>query len=450
MKQTLFMIVATLVGTLGVFVDGPFVALAVYYLFAVLRPQYLWLWALPQGIAWSQFVAIAAIIGAVGYAFGAAPFRPPEDPPFRGWSLSQKLYVAFGVWVVFSYFTAMNQQIAGIWVIEYLKIFLVFTIAVLVVRQPRQVWQLYLVATISLVYIAYEVNELYLVEGRLDIYHHGYGGLDNNGAGLMLAMAVPLSLYAFEAARAKWRWVFAAAVPVLVHAVLMTYSRGAMLSLVLATPFFLARSRRRGQFALITLMMAIALPFMAGREIRERFMTLNEYQRDESANSRFQSWEAAIQIANAHPLLGVGIRNSNLFSYKYGADMEGRTIHSQYLQILADSGYPALILYVGGTLTLIGGLMRARRRLKQREDEEAHLLRSMLNGIEGTLIIFVVGSAFLSLEVFELPYLMALLGGQLVMLSRQVEAPVVAEPVPAPALTPWPDHFRPRTAGSQA
>ncbi len=51
------------------------------------------------------------------------------------------------------------------------------------------------IATCALAYIAYEVNIKYLTEGRLDIWLNGYGGVDNNLAGLMLAVGVPLSLF---------------------------------------------------------------------------------------------------------------------------------------------------------------------------------------------------------------------------------------------------------------
>jgi probable O-glycosylation ligase (exosortase A-associated) len=421
MKQFAFMIVVTLAGTLGVFSWGPFASVAVYYLFAVLRPQYLWKWALPNlGIEWSLIVALAAIGGTVLYILGIEPIRPREDPPFPGLGPTHWLYLTFGSLVILSYFTAQNADVAGLWLTEYLKIFAMFVIGSLVVRRITQVWCLYVVATAALVYIAYEVNALYFMQGRMDIYHNGYGGLDNNGAGLMLAMGVPLSVYAWEACRRWWRWIFAAGVPVLVHAVLMTYSRGAMLALIVSTPLIIGRSRRRWQFSGMVVLMAFAVPVMAGPEIRARFMTLSDYNEDASANARFGSWAAAFRIANEYPLLGVGIRNSNLFSHRYGADIEGRTIHSQYLQILADSGYPALLFYALAILSLFVGTWRARRRLRKRTDDASEMTRSMLSGIEGAVAVFAVGSFFLSLEVFELPYLIALMGGQLAMLTVPV------------------------------
>jgi probable O-glycosylation ligase (exosortase A-associated) len=430
MKQTAFMILLTLIGTGGVFVRGPFVAVAIYYLFAVLRPQYLWAWALPANVGWSLYVAIAAIAGTLVYMMGVAPIRPVDDPPFRGLPRSHWLYLTFGLTVVLSYFTARSHETAWPWLIEYLKIFLMFTVAAFVVRRTRQVWTLYLLATLALVYIGFEVNSLYITQGRIDIYRGGYGGLDNNGAGLMLAMGIPLAIYAWEASGRWWRWLFAAAVPILTHAVLMTYSRGAMVALLLTAPVIIARSRRRWQFAGMAALMALAVPVMAGPEIRARFISLRQYDQDLSAYSRFDSWRAAVRMANDYPLLGVGIRNSNLFSYQYGADMEGRTIHSQYLQILADSGYVALLLYISAMASLLISISRTRRRLKGSTDEDAVLARSMLNGIESAILLFSIGSLFLSLEVFELPYMVSLLGGQIAILTMTPDPSAVGALAP--------------------
>src|SRR5208282_4025941 len=65
-KQLLVMVALTLLGTVGVFVLDPFYGVAIYYLYAVLRPQYIWEWSLPTNVTWSFYVAICAIVAAVG------------------------------------------------------------------------------------------------------------------------------------------------------------------------------------------------------------------------------------------------------------------------------------------------------------------------------------------------------------------------------------------------
>jgi probable O-glycosylation ligase (exosortase A-associated) len=470
------MVVLTLGGVAGAFVFEPFVGVAIYYLFAVLRPQYLWQWALPE-VGWSGYVAWATLGASAWFLLngersetpvslgmpvaiprGVPPARlaravvaprpvATREPPRSRLMFAHKAFYVFAAWICLTYLTAQSRDVAWPWFIEYVKLFVMFAVAALVLVRLDQVWWIYRLAAGALIYIAYELNYLYLVDGRLDIYHNGYGGLDNNGAGLMIAMGIPLALYAWEATTKIWRWAFLAGIPLMLHAVLMSYSRGAMLSLILVTPMLWVRSRRRKQFTAAMFLLALLVPYLAGYEIRQRFFSIEQYQTDDSANSRFNSWGAAFQIANEYPVFGVGIRNSSLLTYAHGADMEGRVIHSQYLQTLADAGYPGLFLYLLALASAWLAMARARRILKGSTGPEAALARSMLNGVEGSLMVFCVGASFLSLEVFELPYMMVLLGIQIALKVRVQPAaqPVIEHSVPLlakrgaiPALRPRP------------
>lgn len=417
-KQLLFMLTATLVGTVGTLVYEPFLGVAVYYLFGVLRPQAMWMWVLPPGISWSYYVAAATMIGVL------LKFR------FGGVSHIHWIVLTFGAWIVVAYLTAQNRDAASWCFGEYLKIFVMFAVSAVLIHTVRQVWTLCIIAALCLSYIAYEINYQYFVNHYLGILFNGYGGLDNNGAGLMLAMGVPLCYFAWEGTQKWWRWGFLLLILVLVHAVVMTYSRGAMVSLLATAPLFFLRSRNRRWLFAFALVGAMLVPVIAGKEIRARFFTLKDNDVDASANSRRKSWAAAWAMAKDYPVFGVGLRNSNLLSYRYHADKEGRTIHSQYLQIAADTGFVGLGLYltIWGSLWL--GLRQVRRRAAMRNDEEGRLAYAAASGVELSLLVFAVGAAFLSLEVFELPYLLFLLGAQLNGLTRswvQSETPQVAQ-----------------------
>jgi O-antigen ligase len=153
------------------------------------------------------------------------------------------------------------------------------------------------------------------------------------------------------------------------------------------------------------------LPFLAGKEISNRFFSVQQYREDVSAQSRFDSWKAALGIALDYPILGVGVRNSEIFSNKYGADMQGRTIHSVYLQVAADSGFPAMGFYLA---TFFIAWRTLRRFQKQyRNSYEHRLAYNLACGLEAALAVFLIGGVFLSLETFELPYLLILLALQL-------------------------------------
>ena len=93
--------------------------------------------------------------------------------------------------------------------------------------------------------------------------------------------------------------------------------------------------------------------------------------------------------------------------------MEGRTIHSQYLQTSADSGLVALVLYLVAFGAVWWNLRKVRQATALRFDPEGTRAYAIACGIEGSMAVFAFGAIFLSLENFELPYLLLLLGAQL-------------------------------------
>ncbi|HMP18705.1 MAG TPA: DUF5935 domain-containing protein, partial [Gemmatales bacterium] len=221
MKQLLFMIPAMLVGTVGN-LHHPYLGVMIYYVFAVLRPQFIWEWSLPE-FSWSFYVAIATLLVTVGWFFGLFQFE--DDGLEKRSNLGHYAVVVFGIWISITYFTARHQAVAYPYFIEYLKLFVMFIVARCVITDWKQLWKIHLAVILCLCYIAYEINDIYLSQGYLLVYKRGYGGLDNNGAALMLAMGVPMCLYAWDGIRKWWRWGFLLAVPVVIHAVLTSYSR---------------------------------------------------------------------------------------------------------------------------------------------------------------------------------------------------------------------------------
>lgn len=438
MKQLLFMFVMVVAGSIGA-VYHPFWGVLLYYAFAVMRPQYLWEWALPYEIRWSLIAALSVLLGTV--------IALPRIALQGRTNAIMWLIVIYGVFVMLSVLTAHNPHVARPWAIEHAKVLLIALIASLIIEHLWQVRLLTKMIIVCLGYVAWEINYLYLFNGRLDIFHLGYGGLDNNGAGLMLAMGIPLAMaYALAAPRLWQKGLCAFAAVLLIHAMMMSYSRGAMVSASVGVAWLLLLHRPRIHAVWAAVALALIISVLAGQEIRDRFMSTHDYNRDGSAQSRFASWTAGWNMALDHPLLGTGVRNSNLFSKGYGADRNGRTIHSQYLQTAADSGIPAMALYLTIMGVAFNNFRRSRgecehaieqidhdlektwytRMRSSRDDEDTHdeaeqaLLERrdelqhtvhLMRGFETCLLVFAVGAAFLSLESFELPWMVMVIAG---------------------------------------
>lgn len=411
MKQLLFMIPALVAGTVGSFTIHPYLGVLVYYLFAILRPQFIWQWSLPD-VAWSFYAGIAGLAATIAWRLGLISFEPKDDNIQSNYS--HYIYYCFAIWIIISYFTSLNRDISYMYFIEYIKVFLMYAVARYAFISINQLWSLFLTIIFSLCYISYEINEIYLSTGYMYVYKRGYGGLDNNGAALMLAIGIPMCVYLWDGLQHWIRWFFILMVPAIIHAVLTSYSRGAMLSALAVTPLYFLRCKHRVQLLAFALLTVVTIPFLAGKEIRGRFSTIEQHEVDDSANQRKMAWAVAIQLANEHPLFGVGIRNANSFTYLSGSSaMVDRAIHSQWLQTAADSGYVALLLYIMLILSVLYCCHCIRSQSKGSNDPAARKTFIMANGCEGALLTFCVGASFLSLEQFELPYILLFLGAQL-------------------------------------
>jgi probable O-glycosylation ligase (exosortase A-associated) len=437
MAQYLVLIFITAFCGISSFWWTPYAGVALYYFFAVLRPQYLWKWQLdsmPVQLPWSFLVAGAAIGGYLFWSIGLLSFGRRETSLMRyrpKFTIAHWMMMLFAFWVSMSYLLAKNPDAGEVWYGEYIKIFTMYYLASRVVRTPTQLWGLYLLVLFALFYISFEANMEYLKSGRLMLHKRGYAGLDNNGVALMLCLGVPLCYFAWEATRGVYRWGYLLVIPSIIHAVLGTYSRGGMLAMLAASVLYFVFSRKKKMLIFLGFAVALMLPFMAGKEIQDRFFSIEQREADASYQSRLTSWRIAWEIANEYPVFGVGVRNSGAEMKERGADMEGRTIHSQYLQLAADSGMMCMFVYIGVIVTALYCGFMAFLQLRDRSDYESVRARAMLGGVICGIVSCAIGAFALSLEVFEVSYLLLFLAAQTWGILNAKDT------LPAAGASPW-------------
>jgi probable O-glycosylation ligase (exosortase A-associated) len=428
MKQMLLLSVLSFMGIAGSFLVSPMWGVAVYYLFAVLRPQFIWEWVEMNGVMladvpWSFSVAVAALAATFLWRLGVLfPLAALHDPWYGRprFGRTHYIFLGFAAWITITAYTAIKPETAEKYYWEYAKIFVMVLCATQVLRTIRDVWVIYYVVLGSAIYAGYEINIQYFVDNYQLLNQRGYGGLDNNGGALIVAMAVPMAYFAWEANRRWYRWGFLLAIPVLVHALQLSFSRGGMVALgATAIPVFV-RSRHKAFLIATFVLLAGFVVASSGKQLQERFFSISKQEADESAANRLNTWKIAIQMANERPFFGMGVRNSNLFTKQYGADMEGRSIHSQYLQTAADSGWVGAGLYVAMLGSAFLGLWWMRWYTRRFDDPQTVQARSLASGLECATFLFCVGAVFLSLEHFEMPYILLLMAMQLHAIARRI------------------------------
>jgi O-antigen ligase len=123
-----------------------------------------------------------------------------------------------------------------------------------------------------------------------------------------------------------------------------------------------------------------------------------------SSIGRLHFWHVALLMANARPLLGVGLNAFNV-AYDQYDDQPGtfggsRSVHSAWFGVLAELGYPGLLLFVAQIALAFGACRRARRASKL-GDQYADLSRFAF-ALEAALIAFIIGGSFLPFQYTEM------------------------------------------------
>ncbi len=444
MKQTIVLCGLMLGGFVGCLYQ-PIYGVLLYYLLAVWAPQYLWDWALPPDVRWSFYAAVMTLMALV--------IHMSRVIQRASWNHLMTMVIFFAMLVVISALSALRPEVAAGWTINYIKVFIMLAVATVLIDQMRYMIWLAVIIFLSISHIAWDQNWIYVVQDFIKIYRYGYGSLDNNGAGLLIAMGIPFA-YAFAMVLRHWALKLACVCSglIMMHVVLLTFSRGAMLSSLVALGWIGLIHRPRWQMPIGVGGLLILISIMAGPEVRQRFFSISEYQKDESASVRLESWAAAWEMAWDHPLTGVGVRNANFYGENYGTDFWGRSIHSLYLQVAADSGIPAMVVYIFIALGALWCTQRTRMMLKsvhddppddedesstqkleltERQRRQHRLVYYIAVALQGSLITFFFGAIFLSVEALELAWLEIAMAGALPGLTQRMLA---GEPDAQPAL----------------
>lgn len=427
MKQLAFLSIVFIGGALGAIIH-PFYGILPYYMLSIVRPQSLWDYALPDGARWSLIAAIIAIAGAI--------IHTPKIIGGLRWNPVATLLAVFTALVVLGVLTAHDTAVGGRLGQEYIKLMIMAMLATVVIHRFLHVRILMFVIIGSIAYVAWEYNARYLLNNRLDIFFRGHGGLDNNDTGVILAIGFVLSYWLWQARR---NWLLRAGTALgaafMLHGLMLSYSRSGMVAAVAGIGWLALWHRPRRQLLLLVPLLLLGIVYLAGPEVRSEFLSIKEYDQDATAQQRLDSWSRGWDTAWDYPLTGAGLRNSNLMSEAYGAELNDRSIHNIYLQIAADSGIPAMLVYLAMLLVAVFGLWsfryqlarRAQRATRRGDDEpesnakdrpDQRELAGLCLALEAGIITFAAGGVFLSLEFFELPYLLVVMAGVLPAIGR--------------------------------
>ena len=407
----------------------PVWGLLIYVGLSVLRPDALWGWA-GNLHSMSRLTAMPLLIGWAFQGFGSWKFGPARP-------IVICLFL-FTFWAIISSTQALvNSEVAWMTLVEFSKTLLPFLVGLTMLKTEKEVRQLLWVIVLCQAYVALDMNRMYL-DGYNRAGLEGYGGLDNNSFGISLVTTIGASLGLMLSAKdGRSRAVAGAATLLILHTILLTFSRGAFVGLIaVGVVAIIIFPKRPTYIGAIVLAVLIGFRF-TGPELSERLGSTFEPRemRDASAQSRFDLWRDCMVIIGEHPLLGVGLENWPLVAPRFGWP-DGKEAHSLWVQTAAEVGIPGVTFLVLFYLITIKKLWPIARGRAPGIDRSTAMFAT---GIVLSIVGFGVSSQFVSLRGLEPPFYLAMIGAVLI----KILANEAAEAIPARAK---PGSLAPRVA----
>lgn len=399
MKGLIFTYLMTAGGSM-VSLLSPYHGFLAYVIFAIIKPEAMWPWAVPPG-RYSLVIALSMLVGwsytkKATFEFGTS------------WSVIA-LLMAFWGWSICGAIWAPNQDAAWDFVEATFKIVLPVFIGLTVIDSTAKLRQLAWTIVCAQGYVAFEMNVSYF-SGFNTLALNGFGSLDNNSAAIALVTGLGSAFFLGMQSDKLWQKGLAFGLAgLMAHAVQFSMSRGGMLAMIIAgTTAFLVIPKRPRHYVGFILAGLLAL-MSAGDEVRARFFSAfekKEGKREESAQSRLDLWRDCWDVMKKQPVMGCGPNHWPLVAPNYGWPL-GKEAHSLWMQVGAELGFPGLILLASFYLTCMTKCWWLCWRRTIVSDPWIKIGAQMtLAGLTG----FVVSAQFVSLESLEIPYYTALLG----------------------------------------
>jgi probable O-glycosylation ligase (exosortase A-associated) len=425
---------------------------------AVFRPHvgilfFTWLaFFYPQSYAWStlplsQIVAAGTMAGWV------------LSKEAKGLPLSRESILLLCLWGIFGFSTlfAFYPDLAFVRLMYVSKILLMVFLTMVLIKDRSRLDTLLRVIAFSIGFIGLKGAVFVLATGGEEMVWGPEGSFlrANNIIGLALVMNIPLLYYLAKIETRPWlRKITIAMLWGSYPAVICTYSRGAWLGLVVVTGLLFLRIKRKllalSMLGLLAVIGATgALSGLLPERLFTRYEQLENYQEEDSAESRFWSWEFCRRIGFARPLTGGGFDFPNWRLYReYYPEFAQRwgeyktwSCHSSPLSMFGEHGFPGMIVWLS-LLACCFGSLRSMGVYGKFNAEYAWLVPFAV-AIRAALVAYLVVGTFIDAAYFDMLYYviaLVIIAKEIVRVADRTKvlaasAPVLGARMPARAVT---------------
>ena len=371
-----------------------FLFIVLYLILVIIRPQ-----DYPQlaelGI---PLLPLTLAISVLFWLFsGRRPLDAPQYPLMLLWFLAILMSEAANGW-----FGGVSEQLGQFGPV--VAAFFVVAQAINSRRRVLQVMAVFVLCTVVLAVHGIEQVELgtgwtgvpLIQDGRIQ-----YLGIfnDPNDLGLLFVMVLPMALYL--SAGGGWmglkRLFWLAAAGAILYAIVLTDSRGTLLSVVALLGVYVWR--RKG-IMMAGIMGTVVLAAMLALPSRLQELDVEEA----SAYGRVEAWYQGLQMAAANPLFGVG---ATRFA-EFNANL---TAHNSFVLVLAETGFFGFTMWLAFVSYCFMMTLAVLRHRPELADAAAETDWRREQAIALTLFLSLVGffsaAFFLSRSYIVLLYLLA-------------------------------------------
>lgn len=412
----------------------PWIGINAYYLFSILGPQYIWWWSF-QGLRVSLIIAIAAITGVSFHILKKKHY----DFAY--------IFNKQGVWLFVLWLSLTISYFAGPYVGFYSSsglspseifsitntIFIFYFISSLEMNETRKLRLLVIVFSVSTIYLIYWANYQYLSQnwyqfnwGRLMGPRSINGGAiynDENAFAMLFVTGLPFVYYlGLDLKRKLLRWLLWATIPFGWHAIFLTGSRGGLLGLVVVLFVVLLLSKRKLLIFPLLLTFLLFYIWQAGDVMQHRSTQIVDIDGERSANDRLTAWKGGLRMFADNPVTGVGL-GSFITALPDYIESRHMVAHNTLVQYASESGFGAGLAYLVLVFLFFKHSKYVRRWCvegRYNRGDEVLKIELYNNATTASFCGLFVCSMFLSLNVYEIFFILLLLNNSLYQICLQI------------------------------
>jgi O-antigen ligase len=304
-----------------------------------------WEYVLQGGLTVVKLIGAACVLYALVYLL----VRPSVPEFFQ--TRQARLFVLFWAVATVSYFTKGTS--AG-WdvspFVSYTSFLILFFVTVIVVSSLSRLRWSVLVAIGSLAFASlYVLREWQKHSGGSEGWRPGWVVGDSNYFTVSAILALSVGLYlAVDRQRPRMERVYCSICFVVTFAaVILAASRGGFLGLVSAFLLGIYRSRRPMRNLLLTTFLSVPLILIAPSSPVHRIMYPSRSDQQSNQLHRIL-WKTGLHMVEKHPLTGVGLGRFKPVEDQYWEVPLSRLFiaHNAYVEIAAEMGLPAILLFL--------------------------------------------------------------------------------------------------------